>query len=176
MRNAYERHRLDIAGPSLEFDGVAALAAAHYFFLACWYLVRRDRAVEELEAKLVMRSPSGSPAQHLSVDLLFRLLPQLQRRTLSVDPADRLSTLLAEQLRFWPLSGVLSAVEEPPLTPVEFGDHRGLLLLYAERWAVQRKPAWIPEGAGREHVELVWRELGRDPAALPAGKRGESDG
>jgi hypothetical protein len=54
------------------------------------------------------------------------------------------------------LSGVLSDVEEEPLTSLDLGGHPGLRLLYAERLARNRKPAWFPpEGPAREYVELV---------------------
>jgi hypothetical protein len=53
------------------------------------------------------------------------------------------------------------------LTSLELADHTGLLLLYAERWSRNPKPAWLPSGRGRDYLELVWSELGKDVAALP---------
>jgi hypothetical protein len=58
-------------------------------------------------------------------------------------------------LRQWPLSGVLSDVTEPPLTPPEFDGNPGLMLLYAERLARHEKSAWVPQGEGREYVQWV---------------------
>jgi hypothetical protein len=53
------------------------------------------------------------------------------------------------------LSGVLSDVEDEPTTALEFGGHKGLMLLYAERWVRNEKQAWRPQGRGWEFVELV---------------------
>ena len=75
---------------------------------------------------------------------------------------DKLTALLEEVLRRWPLSGVLADIDEAPLTPLTFGGHPGLLMLYAERLAQHEKPAWIPSGAAMEYVELVYADLGKD--------------
>jgi hypothetical protein len=93
-------------------------------------------------------------------------------------PDDPLAGLLANLLRQWPLSGVLSDVSEAPLTLPEFGGHPGLLLLYAERLARSEKPAWMPGGKGREYVELVFHGLGKDRSALlvAAGEGNGHDG
>jgi hypothetical protein len=166
LRRAHASYRLQIAGPPLEFDEEVALAAAELVRQACWFLVSRSQPPEELERHLVMPAAPRFAAQHLSADLLLRYLPQVHRRARAMNPADRLTILLAKVLRQWPLSGVLAAVEEGPLLPLDFGGHPGLWMLYAERLAAHEKPAWIPEGPGLAYAELVWRALGKDPAAL----------
>ncbi len=167
LQRAYASHRLNVAGPLLDFDPEAALAAAMLLWKACWFLLRHDQPAEEMERRLRMTVKPRTPAQHLSADLVLRYLPQVHRRAHALEPADRLPALLATELRHWPLSGVLSDVEEGPLTGLDFDGHPGLLLLYAERLASNVKPAWMPEGPARDYVELVWRELGKDPATLP---------
>jgi hypothetical protein len=167
LQEAYADYRLALAGPPLDFCADTALAAAELVRHASWFLADRGQTDEELEKALLMPRPPRSAAEHLSADLLLRFLPQLHRRARALDPADRLTGSLAARLREWPLAGVLAAVEEGPLTPPEFEGHPGLLLLYAERWAGNPKPAWLPRGRGFEYLELVWGELGRDPAALP---------
>lgn len=167
---------MEVAGPGLELDEPLALSATCYLLHACWFLLRRDQPAEAVEEALTMPCRSASPAQHLSVDLLFRLLPALHRRARAQDPADTLTSRLSETLRSWPLSGVLSCEEEGPAVTPEFGGHPGLLMLYADRWAQTCKPAWTPAGVGHEHLDLVWRELGRDPKLLPSGNEKANDG
>jgi hypothetical protein len=147
------------------------VAAGELVRQACWFLVRHDQPPEVLDQRLVMPAGPRSPADHLSADLVFRFLPQIHRRARALDPADRLTTLLETVLRRWPLSGVLSTVDQGPEWPLNFGGHRGLQMLYAERLAQNEKPAWIPAGSGFEYVELVWAELGKDAAALVRGRQ-----
>jgi hypothetical protein len=134
---------------------------------ACWALVSHEQPEKELETGLALARPPSSPARHLSADLLLRFLPQVHRRARALDPSDRLTELLAVLLRQWPLSGVLSGIEDAPTTSPEFGGHPGLLLLYAERWVVNPRPLWLPSDKGFEYIEMVWRAAGKDPAALP---------
>ncbi|HYT95131.1 MAG TPA: hypothetical protein VEL76_40815 [Gemmataceae bacterium] len=177
LEEAYADYIIGVPGPPIAFAPDTAAAAAALTHYACWFLVSRAQPEGDLQKTLVLPVPSASPSDHLSADLTFRFLPQVHRRAKAFDPADRLTELLAVVLRQWPLTGVLSAVEEPPLAPLDFGDHPGLLLLYAERWAVTRKTAWLPRGKGFEHLERVWHDLGHDRAALPhpleGGKVGE---
>jgi hypothetical protein len=178
LRRAYSDYRLRVAGRPLEFDPAAALAAAALLQNACWFLVSRAAPDSELEKSLALPGSPGAPAEHLSADLTLRFLPTVHRRARAHDPADRLTALLADVLRRWPLSGVLSDVDDGPLTPVTFDGHAGLLMLYAERLTRHEKPAWVPEGPGREYLELAYRELGQDsPALLRAAgvdQRGEA--
>ena len=39
-------------------------------------------------------------------------------------------------------------------------------MLYAERLAIDEKPAWMPQGTPRGHVELVFSGLGKARSAL----------
>jgi hypothetical protein len=166
LRQAFEAHRLHVAGPPLELDLKTAQAAGLLAWRACWFRVSHAEPDAALEKLLTLPDPPRSPAEHLSADVVLRLLPAVHRRARALNPADRLPALLAEVFRRWPLSGVLSDVEEGPLTPPEFGGHPGLLLLYAERLAGHEKPAWVPRGPAAEYVELVWAEQGRDASAL----------
>jgi hypothetical protein len=157
LTQAFADYRLDVAGPPIEFDARTALAAAELVREACWFLVNRDEPETALEQRLAMPNSPTTPEQHLVADLLFRFLPQLHRRARALASDDALTRRLATILRQWPLSGALSDVEEGPLTPLDFGGHRGLMMLYAERLAGKDRLAWLPEGPGREHVELaVW--------------------
>jgi hypothetical protein len=151
---AFADERLEVAGPLLTYDAKVAIAAAECVWFACWFLLHHGEPAGDLE-KLLTLLPPRNPAQHLSADLTLRYLPQVHRRARSLAADDVLTGLLTTLLRQWPLSGVLSDVEEAPLTPPEFDGHHGLLMLYAERYAAHPKPAWTPEGPGLAYIELV---------------------
>jgi hypothetical protein len=165
LQRAFADYRLDIAGPRLEFQADTALAAAELLRQACWFLVHRGAPAEEVERQMTL-APPASTADHLSADLLLRFIPQVHRRARGVAPDDPLTARLAQALRHWPLSGVLSDVVEPPLTPPDFDGHAGLQMLYAERLARNEKAGWLPGGRAFEHVELVYRDLGRERSAF----------
>lgn len=174
LARTFAEYRLTVPGPLLEFDEPTALAAAALVQQACWFLVSHDEPPEEVQKRLVMPGPPQSLGEHLSADLLLRFLPQVHQRARASNPEDPLVARLAQLLREWPLSGVLSSVEEEPATALDFHGHRGLWLLYAERWSRHSKPAWQPHGEGLEFVELVWAELGKDTSVLRAAQ-GDSD-
>jgi hypothetical protein len=172
LRRAHAQEVLEIAGPPLEFQPRPALTAAELVRQACWFLVHRGEPPEEVERRLALALPA-TPGDHLSTDLVLRYLPQIYRRARALAADDPLTLRLAEVLRQWPLSGVLSDVPEAPLAPLDFGAHPGLLLLYAERLARHEKAEWLPTGPGAEYVELVQRErTGESPARGQAGRGG----
>jgi hypothetical protein len=161
LARAYRTYQLDVAGPALNFCTKSAIAAAEYVRSGCWYLVHHDEPAEVLHQRLTLPTPQ-SPSEHLTGDLLLRYLPQLHRRARAGSPTDPLSEIVAKLLREWPLSGVLSDVTEAPLTPLEFGGHSGLLMLYAERLFRNQKAEWLPTGPEREYVELTFRDHGQE--------------
>jgi hypothetical protein len=169
LHETYVFYRLEVSGPLIGFNPEIALQAADLIRHSCWFLVQHDEPDDALERLLAMPLPR-TDADHLSADLLFRYLPGVCRRAKVIDPADLLSTRLSELLRQWPLSGVLADVEEAPLTSLDFNDHLGLLLLYAERLARNPKVEWQPEGRAREFAELAAYELAnnRQATASPA--------
>jgi hypothetical protein len=161
LEKAYRDYRLDVAGPLLDFDRQTALAATAHLWFACWFLLVRDDPPEEVARCLHFPASPRTAAEHLSGDLVLRFLPQVYRRARGAAVDDVLTTTLAQTLRRWPLTGVLSEVAEAPLTAPELDGHSGLLLLYAERLAGNLKRAWVPaEGLGREQVERVFAERG----------------
>jgi hypothetical protein len=160
LEQAYDQHRLEVAGPPLEFDVACARQAGMQVWFSCWFLVQREEPAEVLEACLPIPGTPQTPAEHLSGDLLYRFLPQVHRRARALDRQDRLTLRLEEILRAWPLSGVLADLTEGPLASVELGGHPGLLLLYAERLALQPREAWLPAEKGREYVDWVFAERG----------------
>jgi hypothetical protein len=122
-----------------------------------------------------MRRTPSRASDHASADLLFRYLPQVLRRARAIDPSDPLVAMLGAVLRQWPLSGVLSDLDDGPATPPDLAGHPGLMLLYAERFAGRPRPAWQPAGPGRDVVEMVFQDAGRGRADA-TGRRGRDDG
>ena len=157
MERAYAAYRLDIPGTAIALDAGLACAAAEVVRQASWaILCHRDR-VEDLERRLSMPRSPATATHHLSADLLLRYLPQIHRRARALDPSDALVGLVERVLRQWPLSGVLAGLDEGPTSPLDFGGHEGLMLLYAERLAQSKltTPSWRPVGRPLEYVELV---------------------
>jgi hypothetical protein len=156
-----------VAGPPIPFDAETALTASEVVRQACWFLVHHGEPEAELDGSLRMHGTPTMAAQHLSADLLLRYVPQIYQRARAHAPTDRLTILLERALRQWPLSGVLADVEEAPTTPLDFGGHPGLMLLYAERLARHKKPAWVPAGRPFEYVEWVSPDLANQRAKQP---------
>jgi hypothetical protein len=179
LERAHLDRCLDLAGPELAFDGELALTAATVVWRACWFLVSHREPDAAVAQALALPAGTPTPGQHLSADLTLRYLPQVWRRAASQDAADVLTCCLARVLREWPLSGVLADLPEGPLTPLDFGGHPGLLLLYAERLADNPLPAWVPgTGPGRPWIELVFAERGLElpnpkSEVIPQGARNE---
>jgi hypothetical protein len=160
LAEAFEFHSLTVAGPRIAFDPAVACAAADFLRQSSWALVNHDEPMTDLEKRLRMPGLPRTPSQHLSADLTLRYLPQVLRRARGLDPSDPLVKRLADVLRQWPLSGVLSDLDEAPSGPLAFGSHPGLLLLYAERLSGNDRPAWRPARSSPawEYHELVKQE------------------
>lgn len=167
LREAFDRHALDIAGPPVPFDESAARGAALTVAEACWHLVSAEG---EEPVSLKLEAEPGSPAAHLSADVTLRFLPAVYRRSRARFAQGPLTRELERIFREWPLSGVLADLDGRPTTPPEFGGHPGLQLLYAERLVRFNRPGWLPgNGAAREWAERVYQERNKPmPAPLPA--------
>lgn len=166
FRRYFRDHALAVAGSALPFSEDIAIRAAWLVERSAWYLVGQVGTPDELERDLAFSPMPREPAEHLSADLFLQYLPVVYHRARFHDRNERLAAILATILRRWPLSGVLAALPEGPIVDLDLGGHAGLLLLYAERLAENFKEAWIPRGVGAPYLELVWRELGKDPALL----------
>ena len=160
LDKAFVSHRLQVAGPLIDFDAAVAVGAAELVRQAAWFLVSHEEPEAELEKHIRMPGPPSTAAQHLSADLMLRYLPQLHRRAVALSADDLLARKLATILREWPLSGVLSDIEEKPTGSLQFDDHPGLCMLYAERLARHEKPAWMPDGPAMEYVHWMRDEMG----------------
>jgi hypothetical protein len=167
----FEKHRLTVAGPPLEWHETTALQAAQVVITAAWFLVNRAEPDESVASAVALPGAPTSASAHLSADLFLRLLPIINGRARALGPQDRLTQQLEDILRRWPLSGVLADVAEAPLAPLDFHGHAGLQWLYAERLARHPKPAWMPPDLTGQRVEWVLAELGRDPYSATSARR-----
>jgi hypothetical protein len=158
LANAFADRVLDVAGPLIAFDPAVALRATECLGAACWFLVSHGESPEIVEQSVQLPEPDDTPGCHLSADVVLRYLPTVYRRARALASHDVLTRASETILRHWPLSGVLADIIPGPQTPLTFGGHPGLALLYAERLAERFRPAWIPTGPGRAYVELVFSE------------------
>src|SRR5580704_9171855 len=92
LRENYQEHALDVAGPPIPFDPVVAIDAAELLAGACWSLV--DGNDEPVQLK--MKNRTISPSTHLSADLAFRFLPAVYRRAKLHDSAGSLTVKLEQ--------------------------------------------------------------------------------
>jgi hypothetical protein len=156
LRSAFNEYRLDVAGPLIELDADAAVGAAYYTSLACWFAASHDETPEQVKGLLKMPDVRATSQAALSVDLTLRYVVTVHRRAQAQNREDVLAKLLSDTLRRWPLTGVSSDVAEPPTGDLTFAGHRGLELLYAERLAGNYRESWLPaEGRLREMVEMI---------------------
>jgi hypothetical protein len=162
LQKAFGIYRLNIAGPAIVFEKTTALAAAECVWHACWFLLHHGEPDEEVWRRVRMPVRPSRADQHLSADLMLRFLPKIYQRAQALCPEDPLCDCLVTVLREWPLSGVLSEITEPPLTPLDLDHHPGLMLLYAERLASHPRSDWFPEGQPLEYVEMVFTQQGKE--------------
>jgi hypothetical protein len=175
MKSALAIQSLHLAGGGLQGSLETLILATAIVYRFCWRFYNSEPLAAADDPSLQMPSPPLSPEEHAAADVAFRLLPGLYQRLVRRDPGSPLGEALKKLLRQWPLSGVLANIAEPPEAPIEFGGHVGLGFVYAERLAANERQAWVPDGAARECVELVYHAMGRRlPEAADAGPGAES--
>lgn len=154
LENEYRRYKLDLPGKAPALNADVAVKAATLLHDACWFLLSHEEDDEEVLRRIQWEGTATRASQHFSADLTLRFAERVHRRGKALKPDDVLVKSLEGVLRRRPLSGVLCEIDDPP-PALEFGDHEGLMLLYAERLAANPKPGWMPEGRAREYLELV---------------------
>jgi hypothetical protein len=154
LETEYARYVLELPGKPPPLHAETALKAAETLRQACWFLLSHDEDDDQVRRMVEWPGLATAPAQHYSADLTLRLAVRVHRRAKALNPGDALVRALEGTLRRRPLSGVLCEIDEPPLE-LQLGDHEGLMLLYAERYAAHPKPGWQPTGRAGEYIELV---------------------
>jgi hypothetical protein len=156
LREAFRIRSLEVAGTPIAFDAEVAARAGEVVRQACWALVCREDRPEQVGRRVAMPGRPRSASEHLSADLTLRFLPGVYRRARGIDPGDPLVEAIEGIFRAWPLSGVLAGLDEGPASPPDLAGHAGLMLLYAERFAIEKRSEWRPaEGPASDYVELV---------------------
>ena len=153
LEAAFDLHRLDIAGPPISFDARSALAAADLVRRAGWFLVNRSESVRGDGAVVA----DATPSNHGERAPLGRRLVPVPPTGLPAGPIGRAWGLAGEfpgrlAPSAWPLSGVLSDLEEGPKDVGDLGGHPGLWMLYAERLAGRREAGLDAEGGRLESM------------------------
>lgn len=154
LESEYRRYILDLPGSPPPLHAETALKAAEVLRQSCWFMLSHAEDDDQVRHMVEWQGLATTPAQHYSSDLTLRFAPRVHRRTRALNPADTLVRALEGTLRRRPLSGILCEIDEAPVG-LQFGDHEGLMLLYAERYAQHPRPGWQPEGCANEYIELV---------------------
>ncbi len=128
-----QRYRLDCPGQPPELRMAAAVWAAEMFYGAVVALTFRE--IDEAGVDEILSRPFPGPrntSAHYSVDLTFRLLPELHLRAKSASGSDPLLKHLEQWAKEWPLS----SVGIPGIVPEsldEILDHDSLRSIYIDR-------------------------------------------
>jgi hypothetical protein len=102
-----QRFRLEMPGEPPAFSMSAALWGAEMTYLACQCLAFREIDEAELSSRLSRSFTAPRDASvHYSVDLTFRMLPDLYHRAQSASRNDPLVHRLREWADAWPVSSV----------------------------------------------------------------------
>jgi MoxR-vWA-beta-propeller ternary system domain bpX4 len=127
------RYRLELPGEAPGLSAAAATWAAEMFIRACQCLVFREIDEAGVNERLSPRLNGKLDASaHYSVDLTFRLLPDLYHRAEAASRHDPLLTRLKEWADEWPLSSVGIAGSTPKQLDAIL-EHPSLRILYADR-------------------------------------------
>lgn len=106
VRAFERRYRLDLPGAPPELSLPAALWAVEAFYCACQCLSFREIGAEDVQQMLQPYSGKRDAAAHYSVDLTFRVLPDLIHRARAASRDDPLVAELISLATAWPLSSV----------------------------------------------------------------------
>jgi hypothetical protein len=154
-------NRSDFPGepPPLRID--AAQWALMLFHQACQCAIYRDLGAAEIDAALALPCPAeatlgqaGAAAQHYSVDLVFRFLPDLFRLTKAASEGDP----LCNHLRRWAVEWPLSSVGMAGVNPVDVSavsEHAGLLQVYVDRIIARRDTSRLTDARVRAAVRAA---------------------
>ena len=151
LREADRRSRQQLPAhwPPLDLD--AARYGAETIYRSCQFLVYRDYDAAAVQAGIVIPPPRPNPAEHASVDLVLRFLPDVVRLARAAAPADVLVTRLLELGRRWPLSSVgISGVGDVDVRPL--AEHPAVWRHYIDRVIARGDELRLADAQVREAV------------------------
>jgi hypothetical protein len=106
LSQEYQCEALDYPFQPPDFDDNAAIWSAQTIYLAAQLMLYREHRTENLLTLFPIYEQAISPAQILSVDLLFRFLPAIILHLKMIDDEDELITILEQKLKTWHYSGI----------------------------------------------------------------------
>jgi MoxR-vWA-beta-propeller ternary system domain bpX4 len=154
-----QRFRLEMPGEAPAFSISAALWGAEMTYLACQCLAFRE--IDEAELSRRLSRPfvgSQDASAHYSVDLTFRMLPDLYHRARTASRNDPLVNCLQEWAGAWPLSsvGIPDATgKNAPSDPKQIDsilEHPSLRTLYVDRIMARKDLSRLSDPRVREGV------------------------
>jgi hypothetical protein len=157
-------NRLEFPGHAPALVPATAERTVERFYRACQFTVYRDvdaQTVAELFAEPVHGAAAGraTAADHYTVDLVFRFLPELFRLAHRVSGADP----LCDGLRLWAHDWPLSSIGMPPTGMAEVNpddlaavcEDGGLLRQYADRVIARRDVSRLADPRVRAAVRTA---------------------
>lgn len=150
-----QRYRMEMPGEAPAYSPNAALWAAQMFHRAAQCLA--FRAIDEAGMKQMLSLPfvgMRDASADYSVDLTFRLLPDLVQRARAASREDPLVERLLEWANEWPLSSVgITGVQPKDLEPIL--QHPSLRILYADRVLATKDLTRLNDPRVREAVNAA---------------------
>lgn len=171
LRTFERGYRRDMPCTPPAFSMPAVLWAAEMFYRACQCLAFREiDAAEMIDMLSHQLSGETGAAAHYSVDLTFRLLPDLFQRTKAAARDDPLLQQLQSWANAWPLSSVgINGVESGSLEPIL--DNACLRLLYVDRIIARKDIGRLSDSRVRDAVlEAVGLHEELAPQVIAAAK------
>ena len=147
-----QANRLEFPGDAPPFDSIVARWAFESLYRACQFTIYRDADAKTIASALTTACPDApTAAQHYTVELAFRFLPELYRLVRSKAEGDPLVETLRDWAERWPLSSVgMPGVNPTDVSAVS--DHVGLLQLYVDRIVARRDVSRVEDPRVRAAV------------------------
>jgi hypothetical protein len=181
-----QRFRLEMPGVAPAFSMSAALWGAEMTYLACQCLAFREIDEAELSNRLSRPFAAARDASvHYSVDLTFRMLPDLYHRARSASRNDPLVNRLLEWAGSWPLSSVgipETTGENATADPTQIEsilEHPSLRTLYIDRIMARKDFSRLSDPRVRELVTAaigLHGELAPDLLAAANASNNQAEG
>ncbi|MCA9071181.1 MAG: hypothetical protein KDA84_19770 [Planctomycetaceae bacterium] len=156
LRDFETQYRLECPGEAPELSLPAAVWAAEMFYGASVILAYREIDEAGIEEILAPKFPGPRNASaHYSVDLVFRLLPELHTRAKAASNSDPLLKHIEKWANEWPLSSVgLSNVVPEPID--EILQNPSLRLMYVDRIIAKKDTSRLDSPEVQEAVKAAY--------------------